>query len=83
MQTTRLSALAAAVGSIWLLSSCTTTQSPPLSTAATPARITVLYDAFGKDAAMTKDWGYAALVEIGGKRIRFHTGGDAAISRRT
>ena len=79
MQTTRLSALAAAVGSIWLLSSCTTTQSPPLSTAATPARITVLYDAFGKDAAMTKDWGYAALVEINGKRILFDTGGDPAI----
>ena len=79
MQTTRLSALTAAVGSIWLLSSCTTTQSPPLSTAATPARITVLYDAFGKDAAMTKDWGYAALVEINGKRILFDTGGDPAI----
>jgi len=28
---------------------------------------------------MTKDWGYAALVEIDGKRILFDTGDDAAI----
>lgn len=49
------------------------------SGATPPARITVLYDAFGKDAAMTQDWGYAALLEIGGKRILFDTGGDAAI----
>ena len=51
----------------------------PTLTAAQPARITVLYDAFGKDAAMTKDWGYAALVEINGKRILFDTGGDPKI----
>ena len=79
MQTTRLFALAAAVGSIWVLSSCATTQPTPTTTAAPPARITVLYDAFGKDAAMTKDWGYAALVEINGKRILFDTGDDAAV----
>jgi 7,8-dihydropterin-6-yl-methyl-4-(beta-D-ribofuranosyl)aminobenzene 5'-phosphate synthase len=47
--------------------------------AADTPRITVLYDAFGKDAAMTKDWGYAALVEINGKRILFDTGDDPAI----
>ena len=28
---------------------------------------------------MTKDWGYAALVEINGKRILFDTGDDPAI----
>jgi 7,8-dihydropterin-6-yl-methyl-4-(beta-D-ribofuranosyl)aminobenzene 5'-phosphate synthase len=44
-----------------------------------PARITVLYDAFGQDAALTKDWGYAALVEVNGKRILFDTGDDAAV----
>jgi 7,8-dihydropterin-6-yl-methyl-4-(beta-D-ribofuranosyl)aminobenzene 5'-phosphate synthase len=44
-----------------------------------PARITVLFDAFGTDAAMTKDWGYAALIEIGGKRILFDTGSDPSI----
>jgi 7,8-dihydropterin-6-yl-methyl-4-(beta-D-ribofuranosyl)aminobenzene 5'-phosphate synthase len=79
MQTTRVFALIAAVGSIWLLSSCATTQPTPTTTAAPPARITVLYDAFGKDPAMTKDWGYAALVEIDGKRILFDTGDDAAV----
>jgi 7,8-dihydropterin-6-yl-methyl-4-(beta-D-ribofuranosyl)aminobenzene 5'-phosphate synthase len=79
MLTTRLFALAVAVGSIWLLSSCATTQPTPTTPAAPPARITILYDAFGKDAAMTKDWGYAALVEINGKRILFDTGDDAAV----
>jgi 7,8-dihydropterin-6-yl-methyl-4-(beta-D-ribofuranosyl)aminobenzene 5'-phosphate synthase len=47
-----------------------------------PARVTVLYDAFGKDTTMTKDWGYAALVEIGGKRILFDTGNDPGILAR-
>lgn len=42
-------------------------------------RITVLYDAFGKDASMKKDWGYAALIEYGGKRILFDTGDDPVI----
>src|SRR5579863_7579298 len=79
MQTTHLFSLTAAVGSIWLLSSCATTQPTPTTTVASPARITVLYDAFGKDPAMTKDWGYAALVEINGKRILFDTGDDPAI----
>jgi 7,8-dihydropterin-6-yl-methyl-4-(beta-D-ribofuranosyl)aminobenzene 5'-phosphate synthase len=40
------------------------------------ARITVVYDAFGKSPAMQKDWGYAALVEYGGKRILFDTGNN-------
>jgi 7,8-dihydropterin-6-yl-methyl-4-(beta-D-ribofuranosyl)aminobenzene 5'-phosphate synthase len=31
---------------------------------------------------MTKDWGYAALVEINGKRILFDTGGDSTIFAR-
>jgi len=79
MQTTRLFRLTATVGSIWLLSSCATAQPAPATTAVSPARITVLYDAFGKDPAMTKDWGYAALVEINGKRILFDTGDDAAV----
>ena len=42
-------------------------------------QITVLYDAFGKDSAMTKDWGYSALVEINGKRILFDTGDNPEI----
>lgn len=47
---------------------------PP--TAATQVQITVLYDAFGKPSDMHKDWGYAALVEYGGKRILFDTGNN-------
>jgi Metal-dependent hydrolases of the beta-lactamase superfamily II len=50
------------------------------------SRITILYDAFGKDASMKKDWGFSALVEVAGKRILFDTGNDrdtfAATSRR-
>jgi 7,8-dihydropterin-6-yl-methyl-4-(beta-D-ribofuranosyl)aminobenzene 5'-phosphate synthase len=42
-------------------------------------QITILYDAFGTDPSMTKDWGFAALVEIAGKRILFDTGDDADI----
>ena len=77
MRKTQLFVLVAAIGSAWLVSSCATTS--PRSAAAETPRITVLYDAFGKDAAMTKDWGYAALVEINGKRILFDTGDDPAI----
>ena len=77
MRITQLFVLMGAIGSAWLLSSCATTS--PITPATETARITVLYDAFGKDAAMTKDWGYAALVEINGKRILFDTGDDPAI----
>ena len=42
-------------------------------------QITILYDAFGADASMTKDWGFSAFVEIAGKRILFDTGNDADI----
>jgi 7,8-dihydropterin-6-yl-methyl-4-(beta-D-ribofuranosyl)aminobenzene 5'-phosphate synthase len=43
------------------------------------AQITVLYDAFGRDPALQKDWGYAAFVEMAGKRILFDTGNNAAV----
>ena len=43
---------------------------------ASTEQITVLYDAFGKVPAMKKDWGFAALVEIGGRRILFDTGNN-------
>ena len=52
----------------------------PLTQAAEPkSQITVLYDAFGADPSMTKDWGFSALVEIAGKRILFDTGDNADI----
>lgn len=49
------------------------------TTVAAKNRITILYDAFGKDGAMKKDWGFAALVEVNGKRILFDTGNNAEI----
>ena len=57
------------------------TSSTTLMASAGPAKpqITILYDAFGKDSAMQKDWGYAALVEYGGKRILFDTGNNPEV----
>src|ERR1700743_968669 len=43
------------------------------------SQITILYDAFGTDPSMTKDWGFSALVEVAGKRILFDTGNNADI----
>jgi 7,8-dihydropterin-6-yl-methyl-4-(beta-D-ribofuranosyl)aminobenzene 5'-phosphate synthase len=39
-------------------------------------RVTILYDAFGSNPAMKKDWGYSAFVEYGGKRVLFDTGNN-------
>jgi len=39
-------------------------------------QITILYDAFGKNSPMQKDWGYAAFIEYRGKRILFDTGNN-------
>lgn len=50
-----------------------------LAAAETPNRVTVLYDSFGKTPGITLDWGFAALVEYGGKRILFDTGNNASI----
>jgi len=44
-----------------------------------PNRVTILYDSFGKSSSLTMDWGFAALVEYGGKRILFDTGNNATI----
>jgi len=50
-----------------------------ISPAETPNRVTILYDSFGKNPGVTLDWGFAALVEYGGKRILFDTGNNARI----
>ncbi len=42
-------------------------------------RLTMLYDAVGADPRFVKDWGFATLVEYGGRRILFDTGNDADI----
>jgi len=55
----------------------------PMASAGPPKpQITILYDAFGKDSAMQKDWGYAALVEYGGKRILFDSGNNPEVLAR-
>ena len=63
------------------LAGCAGTTSPPQAASSEPPKpqITVLYDAFGKAAAMQKDWGYAALIESGGKRMLFDTGNNPDI----
>jgi 7,8-dihydropterin-6-yl-methyl-4-(beta-D-ribofuranosyl)aminobenzene 5'-phosphate synthase len=55
--------------------------SPAQTTVAAKAspRITVVYDAIGKITGMQKDWGYAAFIEYGGKRILFDAGNDPGI----
>jgi len=53
-----------------------------MAAAETPTRITILYDSFGKNPALTMDWGFAALVEYAGKRILFDTGGNPDILAR-
>jgi 7,8-dihydropterin-6-yl-methyl-4-(beta-D-ribofuranosyl)aminobenzene 5'-phosphate synthase len=41
-------------------------------------RVTILYDAFSDSKAVTRDWGFSALVEHDGKRILFDAGNNAA-----
>jgi 7,8-dihydropterin-6-yl-methyl-4-(beta-D-ribofuranosyl)aminobenzene 5'-phosphate synthase len=50
-----------------------------MAAAETPNRVTILYDSFGKNPSLTMDWGFAVLVEYGGKRILFDTGNNAKI----
>src|SRR6476646_6882912 len=71
----------ALLASLALLAGCASTASSPPAASADPAKaqITVLYDAFGKASSMQKDWGFAALVEYGGKRILFDTGNNPDI----
>src|SRR5258708_25783577 len=47
--------------------------------AETKDRVTILYDAFSDNKAVTKDWGFSALVEHDGKRILFDTGNNPEI----
>ncbi len=47
--------------------------------AETKDRVTILYDAFSDNKALTRDWGFSALVEHDGKRILFDTGNNPEI----
>jgi 7,8-dihydropterin-6-yl-methyl-4-(beta-D-ribofuranosyl)aminobenzene 5'-phosphate synthase len=57
---------------------------PATATAAPPVvgRVTILYDAFGDRAGLERDWGFAALIEYGGRRILFDAGNDGGIFAR-
>ena len=50
-----------------------------MAVAGMPNRVTILYDSFGKSPTLTMDWGFAALIDYGGKRILFDTGNNAQI----
>src|SRR5882672_10348705 len=82
MRSIHLSVLAAFGSALILTSFAATTSEAAAAPVPESPRITVLYDAFGKDSMMTKDWGYAALVEISGKRILFDTGDNPEILAR-
>lgn len=66
---------------VLLLSLLLSVALPALATDDAP-KITVLYDAFGDDPELEKDWGFAALIEVEGQRILFDTGNDAETFRR-
>jgi 7,8-dihydropterin-6-yl-methyl-4-(beta-D-ribofuranosyl)aminobenzene 5'-phosphate synthase len=42
------------------------------------AKVTVLFDAFGKPSDLKRGWGYSIFIEHGGRRILFDTGGKGA-----
>jgi 7,8-dihydropterin-6-yl-methyl-4-(beta-D-ribofuranosyl)aminobenzene 5'-phosphate synthase len=67
--------IAAAILSLVSIAAAPVTAAAPQS----KSQITILYDAFGTDSSITRDWGFSALVEISGKRILFDTGNDADI----
>lgn len=64
------------------LLACLSAPGVTASPAPSPHRVTILYDAFGGRPGLTRDWGFAALVEYGGKRILFDTGNNGAIFAR-
>ena len=41
-----------------------------------PARVTILFDAFGRPSDLRRGWGYSSLIEYGGRRILFDTGSN-------
>jgi 7,8-dihydropterin-6-yl-methyl-4-(beta-D-ribofuranosyl)aminobenzene 5'-phosphate synthase len=69
------------IGALPMVAGCAATSRSSGTSSSDPTReqITVLYDAFGKSSAMQRDWGYAALIEYGGKRILFDTGNNPDI----
>ena len=64
---------------LWLFCGLGAVATSPVWAEPDQARITVLYDAFGKASELRKDWGFSALIEYGGKRVLFDTGNNAEI----
>jgi 7,8-dihydropterin-6-yl-methyl-4-(beta-D-ribofuranosyl)aminobenzene 5'-phosphate synthase len=62
-----------------LVSLCNASASIATEADAGAVKVHILYDAFGKASGLTKDWGYAALIEYRGKRILFDTGNNPDI----
>ncbi len=62
-----------------LVGLCNASASMATTGNASAVRVDILYDAFGKAPGLTKDWGYAALIEYGGRRILFDTGNNPDI----
>jgi 7,8-dihydropterin-6-yl-methyl-4-(beta-D-ribofuranosyl)aminobenzene 5'-phosphate synthase len=42
------------------------------------ARITIIFDAFGRPSDLRRGWGYSSLIEYGGRRVLFDLGSNAA-----
>jgi 7,8-dihydropterin-6-yl-methyl-4-(beta-D-ribofuranosyl)aminobenzene 5'-phosphate synthase len=74
-----LIATALAAPALQLSAGCASTSAAIAAEATPHPQITVLYDAFGRDGAMQKDWGYAAFIEMNGKRVLFDTGNNADV----
>jgi 7,8-dihydropterin-6-yl-methyl-4-(beta-D-ribofuranosyl)aminobenzene 5'-phosphate synthase len=70
------------IHSTWLLLASLVATPAHAAPPPSPRRVTILYDAFGEGAGLTRDWGFAALVEYDGRRILFDTGNNADIFAR-
>ena len=73
-----LSKLFALAAPLVIASACASGISDRQSVPSSDERVTILVDAFGSRPDLHQDWGYAALVEYGGKRILFDTGNDSS-----
>ncbi len=62
---------------IFLITTSVALLLPSVADAQAQNHFTILYDAFGKPSSLQKDWGFAAFIEYGGKRILFDTGNNA------
>ena len=66
---------------LWVLSSfCQTPATKSPSTFTNSA--TILFDAFSKNAKLTKGWGFSSLIEFEGKRILFDAGSNADLFKQ-